>query len=139
MNALDISNDSTCWNSEGSSSAATQKKKTSCWYQLDFGRPVVPQTIRLQCQAGFVGETCLVDGLLVGNNSDWQRLDELEVEDVHKEQVHDLSSSAQPCTSLRLVFDDFTDFYGRVTIYSIQIWGRLSQESTEDGEASSKS
>ena len=138
MNALDLESDSSCWNSEGSSTTnkkAAAAAAAACWFLLDFQRPVYPTQIRIQFQAGFCAETCAVyekrveesveDGGGTTTCSTWECIDDdIEWEDVHETQTHDLPSSKQATSALKLVLDDFTDFYGRVTIYRIEIWGK---------------
>jgi len=113
-NALDTANDSSCWNSEGIE-GSTQ------WFLVDFGRTVQPSSVRIQFQAGFVTESCRVEGKLCDES--WETLDEVEWEDVHEMQKCALETT-KPCTAVKLVLDDFTDFYGRVTIYKLEIWGK---------------
>ena len=114
MNALDTANDSSCWNSEGTQGAAQ-------WFMVDFGRPVQPTQIRIQFQAGFVAESCRVEGKL--KDGSWETLDEVEWEDVHETQERALETD-KSCTVVKLVLNDFADFYGRVTIYKLEIWGK---------------
>ena len=123
MNALDLVNTSSCWNSEGSDDQSSQ------WIQLDFGRPVLPRQLRLQFQAGFSAESCAVQTKVASSEdtggSRWTTMETFELCDAHQLQVRRIHESRtdSACTSLRLVFDDFTDFYGRVTIYQLEILG----------------
>jgi hypothetical protein len=105
--------DSTCWYSDGPADKQ--------WYQLDFGRAVVPTQVRLMFQAGFVGTSCRI---LAYVNDKWTSVHDMEVQDVHAMQVASWNSEALPCTKLRLELEEFTDFYGRVTIYQLQVWGK---------------
>lgn len=117
MHALDLANATTCWNSEGSSSG-----KQSSHFILDFGRLVEPAELRIQFQAGFVGEEMKVYWL---DGSSWKLLLEEEVDDDHNLQTFSFSESTPGVhtTSIKLSFDECTDFYGRVTVYQLQVWG----------------
>jgi phosphotransferase system HPr-like phosphotransfer protein len=124
MNALDLKNASSCWNSEGKKDDGPNQ---SCWIQLDFGRPVRPSQLSVQFQAGFSAETCTVQAKSDTTSTDcssWLSIQNLELEDDHEVQIRPLQPlSDAPLTSLRLIFEDFTDFYGRVTIYRLEVWG----------------
>jgi hypothetical protein len=131
MNALDYQNATTCWNSEGSSSG-----KLSCSYMLDFGRVVQPLELRMQFQAGFAAEEVAVFSLI---GTAWVPTVELEADDDHDMQSFPLqenkTSDAPATKAIKLVFDECTDFYGRVTIYKLQVWGyevSATSKSVED-------
>lgn len=117
MNALDLENSSTCWNSAGSPSG-----NDSSFFLLDFGRPVQPIELRVQFQAGFIAEQVNV---FWKNGESWEEMTDLEVEDDHDLQIHELLEGSNPPTTnaVKFVFDEYTDFYGRVTIYQLQVWG----------------
>jgi hypothetical protein len=121
MNALDVDNGSSSWNSEGNNTTETS-------LLLRFGRPVMPATLKLQFQAGFAAESCAV---YYSNETspagEAMPQDEFELKDVHEVQSFDLLSSTaslQPVTAIKFVLDDFCDFYGRVILYKLEIWGR---------------
>lgn len=118
MNALDLDSSTSCWNSDGSPTG-----KHSSHYILEFGRVVEPRELRIQFQAGFVAEKLTV--LSHQQDSTWLAITELEVDDDHDLQVFSIASSGSNVgtTALKLVFDECTDFYGRVTVYQLQIWG----------------
>ncbi len=119
MNALDLDVSTSCWNSDGSPNG-----KQSSHYILDFGRLVEPQELRIQFQAGFISEQLQ---LFWQDESSWKSLVEVEVEDDHDLQTFSLldviKMTSVQTRALKLVFDDCTDFYGRVTVYQLQIWG----------------
>lgn len=117
MNALDLENTTTCWNSEGCPSG-----KQSSQYTLDFGRLVEPVELRIQFQAGFIGEELKIFWL---DGSSWKPLGEEDVEDDHDLQTFSLieAKSGIQTRAIKLSFDNCTDFYSRVTIYQLQVWG----------------
>ena len=119
MNALDLDSSTSCWNSDGSPSG-----KRSSHYIIEFGRAVEPVELRIQFQAGFVAEKLQVLSQQQ-QDSTWRPIIELEVDDDHDLQVFTLDSSGSTVgtNALKLVFDECTDFYGRVTVYQLQIWG----------------
>jgi hypothetical protein len=133
--ALDCTNTLTSWNSEGN-----PKGKTESFLVVDFSgggknqnRKVNPVELVVQFQAGFAAEEITVyrknntkaedDNDSGDNNSRWLKVDEMEAEDDHESQSFPLSVE-EPTTALKIVFDETTDFYGRVIIYQIQIWGK---------------
>lgn len=122
MNALDCDHALTCWNSEGN-----PKGNTSSFLTVDFGRVVQPISVAIQFQAGFVGEKLTISKL-DSNTEDWAQLADFEVEDDHEFQSFSLGNvdraDSTTTTALKLVFDECTDFYGRITVYKLQVWGR---------------
>lgn len=129
MNALDLENPTTCWNSDGSPSG-----KQSSHYTLDFGRLVEPTELRIQFQAGFIGEELRV---FWQDGSTWNPLIEVEADDDHDVQIFSLLETGYSIRTraLKLVFDECTDFYGRVTVYQLQIWGFEVLAETQDQES----
>jgi len=129
---LDCENSLSCWNSEGSPNG-----KTSSFLVIDFGRTVRPIEIALQFQAGFVAEELKVFRRTQGTTAsaakeeEWAELADFEVDDDHEVQSFPLADQtalnvqeAMQTNALKLVFDECTDFYGRVTIYKLQVWGQ---------------
>jgi hypothetical protein len=110
MNALDVTNGSSSWNSEGNSQNETT-------LTIFFGRAVIPTCVKFQFQAGFSAETVAVynpENVLIG---------ELELEDIHEIQAHGLFDNEKSFTSLKFILDNFSDFYGRVILYRLEVWG----------------
>eukprot|EP00980_Cylindrotheca_fusiformis_P008272 scaffold1736_cov127-Cylindrotheca_fusiformis.AAC.86 len=120
-NVFDYVNATTCWNSEGSSSG-----KKECYFTVDFGRMVIPTELRIQFQAGFSAEQIVVFKSSTDGQG-YEQIEELETEDEHGIQAFPLpcgTDEESSTSSIKLVFDEFTDFYGRITIYQLQIWGK---------------
>uniref|UniRef100_A0A7S3LFT3 F5/8 type C domain-containing protein n=1 Tax=Amphora coffeiformis TaxID=265554 RepID=A0A7S3LFT3_9STRA len=135
-----LRDDSSSWNSEGGDD--DDDDDGSHWFRIDFGRPVQPTRVGVQFQAGFCAQQgrieCNIgtddDDVDKNNNtkSEWvsaiDNKDEssamVEWDDVHELQMIPLRRDIQPCTSLRLVLEDCTDFYGRVILYQVQVWGK---------------
>jgi hypothetical protein len=123
MNALDTANGSTCWYSEGTAESDSASTTSSSWFLIDFKRPVRPTELRIQFQAGFCAESCSV--YTKRASSEWELVDDtLEWEDVHEIQSYKLSDISTTTTALKLVFDDLTDFYDRLLVYRLEVWGQ---------------
>jgi hypothetical protein len=123
MNVLDYENALSCWNSEGD-----PKGKTSSHLIIHFGREVIPKELHIQFQAGFVAEEMKVLRCLAGadNREQWIEIDDFEVDDDHEVQLFHLAEqgSSIKASALKLIFEECTDFYGRITIYKLQVWGQ---------------
>lgn len=52
----------------------------------------------------------------------WVKVEEIEADDDHEAQAFPLSME-EPTNALKIVFDETTDFYGRLIVYQIQTWG----------------
>ena len=122
MNALDYDNNLTYWNSEGN-----PKGKTSSFLTIEFGRKVQPIEVGIQFQAGFVAEELTISKL-DSNSEDWVQVADFEVDDDHDVQsfslAHGEKEVSSTTTALKFVFNECTDFYGRVAVYKLQVWGR---------------
>ena len=112
------------------------------YYEVHFPRGVIPREMRVQFQGGFVGMDCVVyrknakqsttaDGTKGATESgvEWEEFDELYVEPVDSNDVQifpvetEDDKDLEPCTSIRIEFGRSADFYGRVVIYALEIWG----------------
>mmetsp|Transcript_18415 Transcript_18415/g.45647 ORF Transcript_18415/g.45647 Transcript_18415/m.45647 type:complete len:168 (-) Transcript_18415:281-784(-) len=125
--ALDCENALTSWNSEGSPNG-----KKASFLIIDFSgggklpnRRVKPEEICIQFQAGFAAEeiTAYVQITGGGDKPKWLKVEEIEADDDHELQTFPLSV-ADETTALKIVFDETTDFYGRVIVYQLQVWGK---------------
>jgi hypothetical protein len=143
-NVLDYENTSSSWNSEGILNGGESEQTQ--YLVLEFGPDVValPQLIRLQFQAGFGCEQCHIYGSrrsssksstlhfdIDASGNEWIKICSLDLLDVHEVQTHEVplrqneNRGVQYCTALRIVFDDFADFYKRIIVYRLEIWGDL--------------
>lgn len=136
MNALNVDDGSSCWYSDGEE-GATQS------LTINFGRSVTPKEIRIQFQAGFSAETCEIHYACNINDSSaanaacsagWELVEEVETSDTHELQTFPLHPAKDAATAMangkiittdamKIVFHDFTDFYGRVTVYRLGVYG----------------
>ena len=122
--ALDCENALTSWNSEGSPNG----KKESflivdfCGGGKNTNRKVKPEEICIQFQAGFAAEE-ITAYVQIGDKGKWSKVEEIEADDDHELQSFPLSDAGET-TAIKIVFDETTDFYGRVIVYQLQVWGK---------------
>ena len=114
----------TCW---------TSTQGLPQWVELTFAEPVVPETIELTFQGGFVGTRAAVQVATSSSSTgdarqarEWTLLKNIYPEDVNRKQRFDVSSptDASPVTSMKLIFEESSDFFGRITIYDLDVLGR---------------
>ena len=106
---------------------------TPQYIQLSFPSPVIPKRIELTFQGGFVGTRCSVECLpsgQAGGEKTWQVLTRIYPEDVNRKQTfeldpHDARLAEEGVDSLKLVFEESSDFFGRITVYDMQIFGTI--------------
>lgn len=130
MNALDINNESTCWNSDGQADGEFDN-----FFVISFHRRVCVEEIRIQFQGGFVAEECTLffSSTTETNSSSWKEMEdaEIEPENINSIQKFSISSDIEEnercCNALKISFQSGTDFYGRVIIYKFEVWGRENE------------
>ena len=64
------------------------------------------------------------------SSSEWKPLTEVYPEDVNRQQVFDLprredTESVDGITAMKLVFQESSDFFGRITVYDFTLEGRI--------------
>jgi len=106
----------TCW---------TSQQGLPQYILLIFPSPVIPKRISLTFQGGFVGTTCAVTTQSPDATS-WQELTRIYPEDVNRAQLFDLAA-VEPVKGIKLVFEESSDFFGRITIYDLMIEGQVEQ------------
>jgi hypothetical protein len=103
--------DDTCWNSDAGSPQ---------YLECEFEVAVDIDHIGVVFQGGFVGQEC--EAHVSSSAEDPLRyIAAFEPEDVNGEQI--FSVSANRVQKLRLIFNKSTDFYGRVTVYHLNVYG----------------
>jgi hypothetical protein len=136
QNALDSETDD-AWNS-----ASSEESNPLAYFEVNFHRPVLVRELRVQFQGGFVGMDCIVykkrqqqqpqktdesdDKSNNNNDEEWEELDELFLDPIDSTDIQTFYSeevTIDPCTALRIEFGKSTDFYGRIIIYSLEVWG----------------
>jgi len=103
--------DETCWNSDQGSPQ---------WISLEFQEPTSVAGFCLQFQGGFAGKECYVetDGTL--------KILDFYPEDSNKIQYFYLKERVN-LKKIRIAFNSSTDFYGRITIYKLDLYPWLLQ------------
>ncbi|KAI0673799.1 galactose-binding domain-like protein [Trametes maxima] len=114
----------TCW---------TSQQGTPQYIQVSFPSPVLPKRIELTFQGGFVGTRCSVEVLSTsktdgGETPTWRVFTQIYPEDVNRKQSFDLITEGTELMGLRvesikLVFEESSDFFGRITVYDLQVLG----------------
>lgn len=105
----------TCWNSDGSDTGPQH-------ILIDFGSQVVTSSLTVMFQGGFVGQDCTVD---VGAAVDGLLPTGIcfeSIEDTNDEQTFPLELN-ESFRFMRINFASSTDFYGRITIYKLEVKG----------------
>lgn len=89
--------------------------------QLFFKDSVIPKRLTITFQGGFVGTRCAV------TMPDREILTMIYPEDVNRQQVFDLPQShpniVDGISALKLVFEESSDFFGRITVYDLKVEG----------------
>jgi len=102
----------TCW---------TSQQGLPQYIQLAFPSSVTPKRISLTFRGGFVGTTCVV-ATQSQDASNWQEITRIYPEDVNRAQIFDLAVE-ESVRGIKLVFEESSDFFGRITVYDLMIEG----------------
>jgi hypothetical protein len=117
-----------CWNSDSGSPQ---------WLEVTLAAPAAALTaLELTFQGGFVGQDCdvFVAGDGEGGGQAWVHALHFEPDDVNAPQRFAVPPPSRPSggkdapppagvARVRLVFGRSTDFYGRVTVYRLALYG----------------
>ncbi|KAJ7610833.1 galactose-binding domain-like protein [Roridomyces roridus] len=108
-------NPETCW---------TSQQGLPQYIQISFQTPVVPETMQLTFQGGFVGTRCAVK---VPSPTGWNLLAHVFPEDINRRQEFSLQQQASSAgvNALRLEFEESSDFFGRITVYELKLLGTI--------------
>jgi hypothetical protein len=115
--------DDSCWNSDGGGDGGQ-------WLLFDFlGKTVEVKRVRIMFQGGFVGQDGVIEmkGSKNGEAETTIVMDEIKrIEDSNDVQQWDIPAASSPCKGkfAKILFPTSTDFYGRVTIYKLSLWGQ---------------
>ncbi|KAF8488681.1 galactose-binding like protein [Gautieria morchelliformis] len=114
----------TCW---------TSGQGTPQYIQLAFPVPVTPTKVSLTFQGGFVGIRCAIHTRLHSPDqpSEWRFMTHVFPEDVNRRQTFDMSPIPDPPSErtagavdqIKLVFEESSDFFGRITVYDLGLEG----------------
>ena len=102
------------------------------YIQMIFEKPIVPRRISITFQGGFVGtRTALeipISGGSEGGKTEWKEWSSIFPEDVNRAQTFDRShkdGAEGGVQGLKLVFQESSDFFGRITVYDLQLDGDI--------------
>ncbi|KAI8602693.1 galactose-binding domain-like protein [Dissophora ornata] len=110
---LTDNSEETCWNSEPG---------TPQFIAIDFGRNVQIETIQVMFQGGFVGKTCQL--LAWTDAGEYVEMMRFYPEDINPLQSFPVAEDERQTTSrVKIVFESSTDFFGRITVYMLDILG----------------
>ncbi len=111
-------NNDTCWNSDQGSPQ---------WILFDFGELVSFSSVAFTFQGGFVGQEATIEVGEASATSLEPVLTIYSILDNNNLQKFSLipasESTARRGRYLKITFPSSTDFYGRVTIYGLQVYG----------------
>ncbi|KAJ7204369.1 hypothetical protein GGX14DRAFT_460205 [Mycena pura] len=123
-------NPETCWTSQQGLPQYVQIAFPDC--------RVVPESVHLTFQGGFVGTRCAVKvprlAASAGDGDNWQLVTRIFPEDVNRRQEFSLLNSSTESGAgatlddgidkVRLEFEESSDFFGRITLYDLKLYGR---------------
>lgn len=98
---------------------------------MNFEVAVVPERLLLTFQGGFVGTRCSLeirdDSSGGEGKPQWRAWTTMFPEDVNRKQIFELPSESLQggVDGLKLVFEESSDFFGRITVYDLQLLGKL--------------
>ncbi|XP_029469920.1 nuclear receptor 2C2-associated protein [Rhinatrema bivittatum] len=104
-------NEDTCWNSD---------QGTPQWILLEFPKSVEISHLHIQFQGGFASRTCRLEGCT--KNEAFEKITDLYPEDINALQR--FTVSGKPVEKLKIVFENSTDFFGRIIVYHLDVLGR---------------
>ncbi|KAI7818077.1 nuclear receptor 2C2-associated protein [Gamsiella multidivaricata] len=111
---LTDNSEETCWNSESG---------TPQFIVVDFGRKVQIESLQIMFQGGFVGKTCQL--LAWTDDSEFVEIMKFYPEDINPLQIFPIAVNDRKITSrVKIVFESSTDFFGRITVYKLDILGQ---------------
>ncbi|XP_072294602.1 nuclear receptor 2C2-associated protein [Eucyclogobius newberryi] len=105
------SSEETCWNSD----------QGECqWVSLEFPQSVKTAEIKLQFQGGFAAKTCRLEGSRM--DGELKIINHFYPEDNNSTHSFPIQE-ALVVDKVKIIFENSTDFFGRVIVYSLDILG----------------
>ena len=97
-------------------------------FMIMFHRNVVPRKLKIQFQGGFSGlEFTVFSSSSKGNDEtmimEFDADDTNEMQEFNFDDNEESSLTSFECSNLKIRFDESADFYGRITIYNLEVWG----------------
>ncbi|KAG9127430.1 hypothetical protein FRC07_013875 [Ceratobasidium sp. 392] len=98
--------------------------------ELQFPEAVNPMQLALTFQGGFVGTKCTIYGMVSQNEGtdaqpapSWNVVDKIYPEDINRRQLFALKLGVdQQLVRLKIVFEESSDFFGRITLYNLELF-----------------
>uniref|UniRef100_A0A3Q2YE74 Nuclear receptor 2C2-associated protein n=1 Tax=Hippocampus comes TaxID=109280 RepID=A0A3Q2YE74_HIPCM len=110
------SNEETCWNSD----------QGDCqWLILDFPQSVNVSELKVQFQGGFSAKTCRLEGTS-NRDGDFTLISHFYPEDNNSLQISFIIFEAAAVDRVKITFENSTDFFGRIIVYTLDILGEKS-------------
>ncbi|OJA13152.1 hypothetical protein AZE42_11169 [Rhizopogon vesiculosus] len=118
---LTDNNPETCW---------TSRQGPVQYIHITFEKPAIPKRVSLIFQGGFVGTKCRIEVSESSDRPEWQTWTYVHPEDANRRQIFDLINHTdgfpgKGIRSMKLIFEESSDFYGRITIYELKLEGLL--------------
>ncbi|CAA7268042.1 unnamed protein product [Cyclocybe aegerita] len=116
----------TCWTSQQS---FRNIQGLPQFIQLGFTNRVIPKRVSITFQGGFVGTRCAICiPTDESGKKDWRPFTTIFPEDVNRRQMFELVPSqpdllTEGVIALKLVFEESSDFFGRITVYDVAVEG----------------
>ncbi|KAL4227992.1 Nuclear receptor 2C2-associated protein [Mactra antiquata] len=104
--------DDTCWNSDQGSPQ---------WISVDFENSLILDEFHIQFQGGFVGRDCWVE-MKRSKDGEWEKMFDFYPKDINSLQIFKAENNSEPISSMKIIFNNSTDFFGRITIYRLEIF-----------------
>ncbi|XP_071845562.1 nuclear receptor 2C2-associated protein-like [Apostichopus japonicus] len=112
-------NEETCWNSDQAQAGSGQ------WISLEFREPVLLEEIHLTFQGGFVGKTCQIHAVIGQEDAtSYSKILDFFPKDDNSRQIFQIPNDGNKVTRVKIVFMESSDFYGRITVYSLDVTGK---------------
>lgn len=108
-------NEETCWNSE---------QGLPQHILIDFPNSVSISSVAITFQGGFAGKKCVLVGSIENSPNDYNiEVSTVYPEDISSKQIFTFDPT-EGLKRLKIVFEESTDFYGRVTVYTLDVIGK---------------
>ncbi|KAF8603767.1 hypothetical protein BDV93DRAFT_532992 [Ceratobasidium sp. AG-I] len=103
--------------------------------ELQFAEAVSPSQLALTFQGGFVGTRCTIYRIPPKDNEadtsgapSWSSVAQIFPDDINRRQMFALTPTAERPDSkwefarLKIVFEESSDFFGRITLYNLELF-----------------
>ncbi|KAJ3071489.1 Nuclear receptor 2C2-associated protein, partial [Quaeritorhiza haematococci] len=99
------------------------------WISLEFPSAITPTQLKVTFQGGFAGKECTLLGSSPSSD-EWSTILNFYPADINTLQTFAVEeTNRKACKKFRIVFNGSTDFYGRVTVYTLDIVGEVEGSS----------